>query len=73
VRIAAVQHRAEATDEHRMSQAGEQRRLAAKRFDGPLVLDAVRAQDLRYKGRVQPLVPDEEDLVAVTSPERLEG
>ena len=62
MRIAAVEHRVEAADDHRVPQALERLRFLGQLAQRALGLGVARPQHLRDGEREQPLVPHQHDL-----------
>ncbi len=67
-----VQHRAEAANDDRVSEAPEQARLPREPPQDEFVLDQVRADELRDDERRQALVPREIGLILVAASELLQ-
>ena len=69
VRVAPVEHRVEAADEHGVGERGERLGLAAQLAQRARVLDLVGPQELGDHDREPGVVPDEVDVVAAAAAE----
>jgi len=72
VRVAPVERRLKAPQDHGVGERVERVRLAPQAAQGALVLHQVGPHELCHHDREQPLVPYEVDLVAVAASQRLQ-